>query len=348
MTGIAGQYYDGRNSAAHPARLSIKNHELHLQIDGAEPRSFPLEAVDISSRLGNTPRCFTLPDGSRFETTFNQQVDALLRRQKVHPAGGLIHLLESRLRYVFLALVLTLAFAWLLLQYGVPAGAKMVAMQLPVVSYSGIAEKVLDQLDSQFLQPTTLPVEVRERLEGRFRDMVADNRGSFDFQLLFRQGGRQFGANAFALPSGLIVMTDELVNLAENDDELVAVLAHEIGHVVHRHGLRQVLQNSVIMLAITYATGDVASVILAFPAMLVQMGYSREFEREADQFAMAFMRKNAIDPSHFAHILLRLETSQRAERKQGPEHHAEQIIYRYLSTHPETEQRIIPFLQESG
>ncbi len=51
--------------------------------------------------------------------------------------------------------------------------------------------------------------------------------------------GRAVGANAFALPSGIVVMTDELVELAKTDDELVAVLAHEIGHVRGRHALRQ-------------------------------------------------------------------------------------------------------------
>ena len=50
------------------------------------------------------------------------------------------------------------------------------------------------------------------------------------YQLEFRHGG-YIDANAFALPSGIIVMTDELVELAKSDDELISVLAHEIGHV---------------------------------------------------------------------------------------------------------------------
>ena len=342
MTGIEGQYYDGQHSAAYPARLFMAHAQLHVQVEGAELRSYPLEQVAISSRLGHTPRCFSLPDGGRFETLHNQEVDALLKRQGVGKAGALIHLLESKLRYVAAALLLTLVFGWLLFQYGLPKGAELVAKQLPVISYAGIAEKVLAQLDEQLLQPTRLPAEVRERLEQRFRLMVADDRTGFDYQLLFRSGGRYLGANALALPSGLIVMTDELVELAENDEELVAVLAHEIGHVVHRHGVRQVLQNSVIMLAITYATGDVASVVLSFPAMLLQMGYSREFEQEADAFALNYLQENGIAPNHFANILLRLETSRKIDLEESRQ--TERNLYRYLSTHPETSERIRPFL----
>ena len=54
--------------------------------------------------------------------------------------------------------------------------------------------------------------------------------------LLFRDGGK-FGANAFALPSGKIIVTDQLASLL-NDEQIVGVLAHELGHVVYRHGMR--------------------------------------------------------------------------------------------------------------
>ena len=344
MTGIEGCYYDGRHSAAYPARLYIDQAQLRIQVDGADICSFPLRQVVISSRLGNTPRCFSLPDGGRFETLRNQEVDLLLKQQGAGNVGALIHLLESKLRYVAAALILTMFFGWLFFQYGLPKGAELVAMQMPVVSYAGIAEKVLEQLDEQLLQPTRLPADVRERLEQRFQLMIADDPTGYHYQLLFRSGGRHLGANALALPSGLIIMTDELVDLAENDEELVAVLAHEIGHVVHRHGIRQVLQNSVIMLAITYATGDVASVVLAFPTMLLQMGYSREFEFEADAFALNYLQQNDIAPHHFADILLRIETSRNNDPDEGSK--AERTLYRYLSTHPETSERIRSFLHQ--
>ena len=85
------------------------------------------------------------------------------------------------------------------------------------------------------------------------------------------------GANAFALPNGTIVVTDDLVKLAEHDDELVAVLAHEIGHVVSRHALRRVLQDSGVMLLVAGITGDIVSIsslAAALPTLLIEAKYS--------------------------------------------------------------------------
>ena len=118
------------------------------------------------------------------------------------------------------------------------------------------------------------------------------------------------GANALTLPNGTIVFTDEMVNLAVNDHELVAILGHEIGHVVHRHILRRIIQDSTITILILFITGDVSSassVVLALPSILLDLSYSREFEIEADDFAFDFFINNNLEPEYFAQIMRRLE-----------------------------------------
>ena len=66
-------------------------------------------------------------------------------------------------------------------------------------------------------------------------------------------------ANAFALPGGTVVMTDAIVQAAADkgisDDALVGVLAHEIGHVVHRHGMRMVVEQGVLNMGLGLAFG---------------------------------------------------------------------------------------------
>ena len=127
--------------------------------------------------------------------------------------------------------------------------------------------------------------------------------------VLFRKGGR-VGPNAFALPDGTILFTDEMVRLADHDDELVAVLAHEIGHVVHRHGLRAVIQDSLLGFALLAITGDAtgsSELFLGLPVLLTQLAYSRTFEREADNYALDYLRAHNIPPIHFAHLMRRIE-----------------------------------------
>jgi len=138
--------------------------------------------------------------------------------------------------------------------------------------------------------------------------------------------------NAFALPDGTVVVTDALVDLAQADEELLAVLAHEIGHVVHRHALRGVLQNSAVALLVAFAMGDVLSVTSlagALPTLIVEAKFSRDFEREADQYAVEFLRARRIPLRHGAAILKRL-AERGGDLPAGLE---------YLSSHPGIEER---------
>ena len=78
--------------------------------------------------------------------------------------------------------------------------------------------------------------------------------------VIVHSAGGALGPNAFALPAGTIVITDELVQLARHDDELRAVFAHEIGHITGRHAMRMLLQNSATALLAVGLLGDVSAV----------------------------------------------------------------------------------------
>jgi Zn-dependent protease with chaperone function len=142
---------------------------------------------------------------------------------------------------------------------------------------------------------------------------------------------RAIGPNAFALPGGIIVITDELVALAKSDDELLAVLAHELGHVRLRHTMRRLLESSAVAMLIAGITGDIAStssLAASAPAVLLQSKFSRDNETEADRFAFDLMRRAGIDPKYFAVLLARLE----AKRGPGP-------FPAFLSSHPPSAER---------
>ena len=112
------------------------------------------------------------------------------------------------------------------------------------------------------------------------------------------------------------------------DDELVAVLAHEVGHLKQRHALRHVLQGSVTALLIVVITGDVNSILGAVPLAVIGARYSRAFEREADDFALHYLASQRIDPVIFSDILLRLE-------QQHPQGH----FPSFLASHPAAAER---------
>lgn len=344
MIAIDGELYDGHTSRHWPARLVVgDDDELRLVWEGGSS-CYLLGVVEISSRLGNTPRYFSLPDGWKFETRDNDGVDGLLRRHRQHGWNAFVHRLESRWHYVLASLVLVVAFVWGMLQYGLPAAAQQIAYQIPPDITDRLSEETLDFLDENLFSPTALSQETQARLQGVFAGMTDLLEGGYVFTLTFRKGGEVLGANAFALPSGTVVMTDELVKLAENDEELMAIMAHEVGHVMHRHSLRQILHNSVLTLFVTYATGDASSVLTALPLLLVQLGYSRDFEREADRYAYDYLRAQHIETKRFATILMRLENEHRERREKVEHQDSRSRIFKYLSTHPDTEERVKLFL----
>jgi len=126
------------------------------------------------------------------------------------------------------------------------------------------------------------------------------------------RGGGDIGANAFALPDGTVVFTDEIVHLAHNDDELLAVFAHEIGHVKYRHGLRATIQGSVLSFAVGMLVGDVsaaADMLAALPLLLTTSSYSRDFEREADANSLVFLDAHNIPRHSFIDLMERLTYS---------------------------------------
>lgn len=350
--GIAGTYFAPGRSARIAAHLRGSSAALRVESDSGAMLAGPasVDELEISSRIGNTPRFVHFAGGGTFETADNAAVDALLARARRR--HGLAHRLESRLRYVVLGLVVTVAFVWGSARYGIPALAEVAAHALPPELVVRLGDGVLDMLDEHFLEPSTLSADEQARLRARFAPFVAAAGGGVTIHIEFRDADKTLGPNALALPSGVVVFTDQLVRLAAADDELIAVLAHEIGHIEHRHALRHAIQGSTLGLAVTVLTGDIASVssmIAAIPVILTELGYSRDFEFEADRHAARVLQRNGLAPAALARALARLERSHGGERcaqkaganaGEGSSDCHGESWWRYLSTHPPTAERI--------
>lgn len=332
MTTVSAAYYDGKSPQKREVRIHFDSTGRLRITDQALDLSYTLSEVRITPRIGNTPRSIYLPGGAKCETPENDAIDTILQSRGKGRWQLLVHKFESRLNYVLPALVATVIIVWGTVEYGLPALSKRVASATPASVDAALGREGLAMLDRILFSPSDLDEEERRRVQVIFRPVAQATDDPRDFRLEFRRGQR-VGANAFAFPSGIVVVTDDLVRLARHQNELTAVLAHEIGHVIYRHALRQLLQNSAVVLVIASITGDITSLTslsAALPTMLIEANYSRTFEREADQFAVDYLRANHIPPSYFADILLRLDE----ERGAGDG------VHNYLDSHPATSQRI--------
>ena len=320
---------DGRVARVHVGDLTIAGDTVVVTGDTFE-RHTPIGAVEITDAIGTAPRLVRFSDGACCEAIDRTIFDEMLLAHGLRPsrlAGW--ERSPAGLAASLLALVLVLTLAY---RIALPAMAGVVAGRLPDPAVQQLSRHTLLVLDRTVFQPTDVPMLRRADLALAFtRLQFPPDRREPSHEIVFRKAAG-IGPNAFALPSGTIVVLDALVALAQDDREIVSVLAHETGHVVHRHGQRLILQKSAIALAIAFFLGDMTAVAAGAPTALLQSKYSRDFEREADDYAVAVLRRSGISTNHLAAILERLETAQGGGRDSS--------TLDYLSTHPATAERL--------
>jgi Zn-dependent protease with chaperone function len=325
---ITGRYLDGQTAKSVPATLEFGDGLISIRgID--QPFSIALPHVKVSDRIANVTRRIRVPNGGVFETEDNDAVDRACERAGIATRAGFVHWLESRWPVALASMAAVVLIAAGFLRWGVPAITQWVAESLPAEVDAAIGSGTLKMLDEYAFYESQLPEARQSELRQRFSRMTEPLDDGHRYELHFRGGG-VLSANAFALPSGIVVMTDELVELAESDDELVAVLAHEVGHVRGRHALRQMLQAAGVSAMAMALFGDVSSVsgVLGAAPVLLQAKHSRDFELEADGFARRWLRDHGIPEARFDSILCRMSA--------GNDENAE---LSFLATHPPTNER---------
>ena len=334
MTEIPATYFDGRTSRARAVMLRWHAFDAMLEMAGENVSArYTKRDVTIESRLGRGPRFIRFADGGRCEVADNTALDAVIATWAPNRGGSWLHRFETSWTQVIVATVALAAIGWATIHFGLPWAARKIAFMLPAGITRSLGDQTLAALDRTILDPTVLTHERQIALQAAFAGFLKQTGDTTPYKIEFRSM-TQTGANAFALPSGVIVITDDLVKLAENDLEIVGVLAHECGHIVHRHALRAVLQNSAVFVVIALVTGDVSSATAfggALPTYLLQNRFSREFEREADAHAVEKLRSAGLSPEHLATMLQRLAST-----------HGEgdSRVLGYLRTHPPTLERI--------
>lgn len=326
---LPATYYDGVTPVASAASLVIDGDTSVVAADAAGgDRAYATAALIVSPRVGRAPRFVALPDGGQVECADDPLLDRL--PQEV-PSEGAIAWLERRSWVAVLCLVaigasLLAAYVW-----GLPAAAESVAARVPIETEAAVGREALAWLDRQLFRPARYFEERENEIRDGFARLHTGLARDAHYRLELR-GSRLLGPNALALPGGIVVLTEEMSAWAVTTEEVMAILAHEIGHVEARHSLRLALQGSATAVLVAAITSDAASLSVAvagLPMILVRSSYSREFEREADDFAFALLRSRGISPEAFATLMERLSR----DRPRG-------TGFGYLASHPLTSERI--------
>lgn len=341
------EYYDGISPRAKRVLVDVVENYFTFTLTTTnadetvnhQPIKVLINDCHVQARLGSGKRLIDLPDDSRLETDF-KDLERCLPSKPANKFWQAVHYAETHKLVILFAFVGIALASAALLKYGVPVIAKYAAMATPVSIEKDLGKQTLQTLDNEklgYFASSRISTIKQKEITAALVAMCAKTNHCPDYQLNFRKSPK-IGANAFALPGGNMVITDELIGLAKNNDEIIAVLAHELGHVKGRHALRQTLQGTVSGLIILAITGDVSSIASGLPALMMNMSYSRELETEADNYALQSLKAACITTKSFATLLMKLERS----------HGGGGSVPEMISSHPDTKARIVPFLRDQN
>lgn len=352
-------YFNGQTSRRHEVSVRLEDGIWHISGNEIQRRD-AFDQSKLAEKIGMAPRQLHLTDGAYCLIADHAALEAMLVAAGFQPHSN-VSKWEGKWRYALLAVVLTVAFFAASYQWALPWVANVIAQKLPASIPALMDKQTLATFDGYILEPSELPVARQESLTKALAAMIpAEGNGLPNYQLVFRKS-EAIGPNAFALPGGTVLMTDELVSLADRsanaDVQIIGVLTHELGHVHHQHALRNFVQGSIVAAAVTWFLGDVSSLLAAAPIALLNTRYTRDFEREADYYAAETMLKNGMSPAHLADILESMQTfayQRGAEGTESKEHESqkeaelkevkqdnENINWAdYFSTHPNTDERM--------
>jgi Zn-dependent protease with chaperone function len=326
---MQGIWYNGKSSRGEVVTMDMPRPGFLRLENAGEVAELDVSKLSISTRLGRTARSIQIPGQGYIQCDDSEVLD--LWFPNTSRIEKWVDWVERRRSAVISSAVITVVTVVLLYMYGIPYAALKVAPHVSPKIETMMSEQVLKMLDVTNANASTLPAQQQAKFQAEFKTMIKGMPRERDMELLFRNSPTM-GPNAFALPDGTIVMTDELVALADNNEQIMAVIAHEIGHHEHRHGVRQTLESAGILAIAAALFGDVSgsSLTVSLPVLL-QNGYSRGHEQEADEFAFKTLIRQGRSPQAFADLFKKLKKEMSMNDDSG---------MHYLSTHPASQARI--------
>jgi Zn-dependent protease with chaperone function len=322
---VSASYFDGRSTRVRQVSLSVVGDDLTVSGEDVDFQ-VPFASVKIDERLGRAPRRLRFQDGSFCEVRDLEALDTLL--SSTAHRDGPVDRMQRHLKSVLVACIACVAVVIFAYKVVLPWAAERGASHLPPAVGRTLSEQALKTLDRGILLPSKLPVERQRALTRRFHELQLPENDELDSKLLFRSSP-QLGANAFTLPDGTIIMLDELVTSIDDDQQIMAVATHELGHAHGHHGLQLLLRSTAVGAFWSIYVGDISQLLAAAPAAVVQARYSQDLEREADDFGASVLIRNHMSPELLAQVLRKLTKAHPAASKGG-----------YLASHPSTEDRI--------
>ena len=335
-TPLPAQWFDGRTSRARPVRVLLTpapggpTLTLHALNGERETRRFAHAQVGWPERwsAAKAPPRVAVDLGAHGSLQIEDVAGWQAALQLAGRNAPLAERMQTRWPVLLAVLLVAGAGIGAFYRWGTPWAATQLTRKVPLSWELNLTEQALKEIDARYTKPTNLPPARQAELRAGFARLSALVGPCLQrypgyappLKLEFRSG---MPANAFALPGGTIVMTDAMVEQAgalpgTGDAALLGVLAHEIGHVQHRHTTRMVVEQGVLNIGLGLALGDVSSIVSTGASLLTGLSYRRSHETESDCYAVAMMGKAGLPTAPMADLLLGIEDAMAPKTPDAP------------------------------
>jgi predicted Zn-dependent protease len=203
-------------------------------------------------------------------------------------------------------------------------GSALDSISIPLEN--NLKDLIKEQIDAEERYITHPQVEKAiEKIKARFLPLIDNNPFTIDIWVI-----ESPTVNAMTFPGGFIIVYSGLIKYTDNAEELASIIAHELGHVVHRDSMNLLVKSFTVSFLFNVISGgrspELANEIIR---NLINSSYSREAEQSADSFAMELLTKARINPLHMAHMFEKFEKIAGQNRE----------LLKYFDTHPALDSR---------
>jgi Zn-dependent protease with chaperone function len=296
-----GRFFDGRSALERAVRASLSDDGLAIHDDAGEVETWSYAFIRRERRGGGVSTLQRTDATARLAVADPAFLDELRARcpRLDRFSGG-----RKRAVAIAVAALAVVALAVGAVEVLPTIGARL----LPVAWEERLGDQVVDVAGFLFSGERAQWCEAAAG-QGAIDALVARLTGGLDtpYRLKVRVLESK-SVNAFAVPGGRVVVLSGLIGAAASPEELAGVLAHEIGHVVHRHPAEGMLRQMSEGRLLSFATGNAAGggAITAIADTMIGASYSRSAESAADATGLDLLGRARISPSGFADFFDRI------------------------------------------
>lgn len=327
MQTIQGFYFNGQDSRKLEVTLSLQDNTLEVKAPNLDTiKLYQKSQFKVPPPLGSVARVIEFSDGARFESFDYSSFDLMFPQQKHQ---SFIYNMENSLVYATVACAIGLMILLLTHFYLIPWSANTLARRTPKPVLSILQNSTLKTISLTWrMNPSDIDAKTYPEVHAKALKLT-ERFPDLDLQVqMISSGPMAKLPNAFALPAGKILITESLIKLM-SADEIYAILLHEAGHVHHRHSLKALIKSTGLyaVLSLAFGVTDFGSLTLT----LINAAYSRDDERQADDFSAKQLVESSMNPMLLADGLTKIQKKQHSKDLEK--------MVGILSTHPMTDER---------